>query len=614
MTMKNIFLLPIILITITFPVICHCQNFRSEIIKHTSHNQIKGNNLIRTDSCILQINERMGDHDAAIYIPYSKGDKLSIESAWIEDMNGNIVRKLKKSEIEDRSYVSNAALYEDDFIKSFELKYNVYPYRICYSYKIIYSKYLYAIWIDDMRTRKPIRNKKVILETDIQHPVNFKQKNIDSILIDTIGSVIKYKWDYSYTPNVFSEVNSSVNTSKAPMIKAIPLNFKYGNKGKKETWIDFGNWVHSLNKGRDELPASEKNIIDKMVLKAKDDREKAEILYKYLQDYTRYILVNINIGGFQSYPASYVCANRYGDCKALTNYMQSMLKHAGIESYYTLINAGDEIEDIDMDFPSQVFNHVILTVPFEKDTIFLECTSKNTPFGYMGTFTQGRKGLMIAENSSKFIDIPKLNSEDVLCIRNISLNLTSSELNLGAQHRGASYEYYNYLATSSNQNQTDKYIRNNILSGSYDLLSYEFIETDKGASNIKFTAKCKMHNAYKKYGNNLIINSFPIKVPNYETPDKRISDVQLDYPEHYEDSIILELGDIRINKIPEPILIESEYGQYNLKYELKDNKVFIYKMIYIKNGRYTKEQYPEFYKFMMSVKNNENKNFYLETL
>lgn len=75
-----------IVILYIIPLFAISQDFRSEYIKYKSYNQIKGDKLIRTDSVILKINERMGDHDAEILINYSKGDKVSVGDAWIEDM------------------------------------------------------------------------------------------------------------------------------------------------------------------------------------------------------------------------------------------------------------------------------------------------------------------------------------------------------------------------------------------------------------------------------------------------------------------------------------------------------------------------------------------------
>lgn len=589
------------------------ESFRSEIVESSFYYEIKGNKLIRTDSVVLQINERMGDRDADFGFDYSKGDKVDIVYAQIEDMNGNIIRKLKRSDIKDQSYISHVSFYEDDFIKTFELKHNVYPYRIRYCVKRTSARFLQILSMDFRRQRMPVRKGKITIEVPDENQIKYKQRYLDEPRVMPSNKTTKYVWEYSYIPAQMYETNADYDRAEVPRLLIVPLNYKYGKKGTWKDWETFGNWVYRLNAGRDVLPETEKTKINTLIAGITDNREKAKALFRYLQKEVRYINVKIDIGGLQAYPAEYVCRNRYGDCKALTNYMQSLLKHAGINSYYTLIHSGEKVEDVDMDFPSQVFNHAILTVPFEQDTVFLECTDKNLPFGYVHSRIQGRKALLVKENGSELVDLSSMNPPDVLYSRSIVAEL--NDVKLSAEQRGEHFEESAFLMTGANKNLVDKYIRNTIFpSGSYNLIDYSIRKTDDDGVEVFFQAHVLMDNIFKKYGNNMVIAPFPISLPNYETPEKRSLGIRIDLPLYYKDSISYIIPENRVVKVPENIHIDTDFGHYELCFSIQDNRLIVWKSLLVLAGRYPLDRYEEFYQFITGIKKAEAKNINIEVI
>ncbi len=609
--MKKLFLA----ILLSHSFFCIGQEHRSEIVSSTIHFELRNGNLSRIDTTVIQINERMGDNDTNVAFIYSKGDKVNVGKAWIEDMNGNVVRKLKNNEIEDGSYIPDVAFYSDTYIKHFQLRHNSYPYRVFYTSKRTYNKYT-SLWDSDFSNRRqPISEQKIIVETTIDEPLKYKQANIEAPKIDTLSKTLKYTWKFSHTP-LKGETNASINSLIAPRLTILPNSFKFGEIGSWDNWQSFGNWIFRLNSKKEDLPDSEKNKIDDMLKGIADNKEKAKILYHYLQDNHRYINVSIKTGGLESHPASYVCANRYGDCKALSNYMMCILNHAGIKSFYTLVDSDDKITDIDTDFPSNAFNHVILTVPFGKDTTYLECTNKYLPFGYIHSSIQGRKALMIEDRNSRFTNIPSTTPDNVLCRRSLDIkgNTTgTSSITLTSEQKGPHFELSTALSTSVNKNDVDKYMRNTILSGSYELLDFAFDRKDRDTNNIKINANIKTDNIAKKYGNNIMLNPFSIDIPLYEKPETRKQYIQLDMPEYYIDTIKYKFSDINsIDKIPDNVNIDSPYGKYSLDFALQGNILIVTKKLLIMAGRYDLKTYKEFYEFISNARNYENQKLNIQ--
>lgn len=589
------------------------QDRSSEIIDSDSYYVIKRNKLIEKSSTLIQVNNRLGTQNAQIALFYSKGEKLKIRKAQIEDLNGNIIRELNKREIQDESASLHSTLYSDYFVKHFKLIHNTYPYRVRYEYEHEQSKFVNIADINCAYNKMPLKKATITVETPIDYEIKYSQEYIEEPKIEITDDNTKmYTWQYSYDSNIDTDIQTNYNLMPTPRLTVVPVSFKYGVAGGMDNWIDFGNWIFTLNKGRDILPESEKRKVDQLLDGISENYEKIKILYNYMQDNTRYVNISMNIGGLQTYPAEYVCINRYGDCKALTNYMQSLLKYKGIESYYTLINANRAIRDVKEDFASQVFNHVILTVPLSKDTLYLECTSKNIAFGYIPTSIQNRQALLIDENNSHLIRLPKLTVNDVVDEREIEVN--NRNVKIYSTLRGYSYELYGFIKDDLNKNEADKFISNHILYQPHTLLEYKFDTKDRNQSKILLSADLEIQNMVKKYGKNAIIQPFYWLLPNYEIPENRKHGLQLDYPTHRVDKIIYNLSNINFEKTPKDILIETDFGTYSIKYTQIEGKLVVYKSLIVKSGRYTLDQYPDFYKFITNVKYNEQKNIILELL
>ncbi len=177
-----------------------------------------------------------------------------------------------------------------------------------------------------------------------------------------------------------------------------------------------------------------------------------------MQDKTHYISVQVGIGGYQPFLASDVDKQNYGDCKALVNYTQALLKAVNIDSYYCVVQSGRQYKvSLQPDFPSmQQGDHVILCVPFKNDTTWADCTSQTIPFGYLGAFTDDRTVLAVTPNGGKLMHTPKYSADDNLKRRKADFVINEAGELSGSMittFKGADYEYRDELINEPRSEQ-----------------------------------------------------------------------------------------------------------------------------------------------------------------
>jgi hypothetical protein len=370
----------------------------------------------------LTVLNENGDDNAALVEYYDKLQKINSIEGSLYDASGKEVKKLKSKDIMDLSAVDDINLMDDNRRKVHQFYYKVYPYTVEYEVETKFNNtFFFPTWLPMESDHFAVEQSAYAIVCPASYNVRYRAFNYKGDPVVTTEKDKKImRWEVKNLPGIVRPYASPPLYELTTMIYFAPSDFEIeGYKGNMSSWQEFGKFQYSLVKDRDKLPDDVIQKVQQLTNGITNDREKIRVLYNYLQHQTRYIGIQLGLGGWQPFEASFVAKKGYGDCKALTNYMYSLLKAVNIKSYYTLVKA-EGGQNIIEDFPSQQFNHVILCVPLQKDTMWLECTSQILPAGYMSDFTANRKALLIDEQGGTLVSTPRYTIKENTQVRNIA--------------------------------------------------------------------------------------------------------------------------------------------------------------------------------------------------
>ena len=353
---------------------------------------------------------------AAHHFNHSLGfDKLqkveSVDINIFDSLGLRVASYTKKDFATKSSY--DYDLFNDDKILYLQTAHPAYPCTVETSYELRRTGYLHLPSWSIVTNGASVEESNFTVKVPTKLDIRYKMLNTTvqpTVAITDENKV--YVWEMKNLSALNeADENGYEGGSNFPSIMLAPNSFVYdGYAGDMKSWKDLGNWNYPLYTDEKGFTSSQTLAIRQLVQDCKTEREKITVLYDHLQNTMRYVSVQLGIGGFKPFPVQYVEEKKYGDCKALTNYMRYMLKAVGIKAYPALINAGSKKPAFNASFPASYFNHVILCVPTATDSIWLECTSKNNRAGILGSFTEDRNALLLTENGGKVIFTPKSNS------------------------------------------------------------------------------------------------------------------------------------------------------------------------------------------------------------
>ncbi len=564
---------------------------------------------------IVTILNKEGNKHVDAYAHYDNNIKIKSINALIFDAKGKQTKKIRKNDFVDVSAVDGGTLYSDSRLKFLGYTPINYPYTVEFTCETVTNNTAF------IQAFTPLEGYYVSTENS-SYTLNYssditlrkKEENLNGIELET--NETSNQSFYKVTNLLALRPESHSPGLNAVMPKVLFAANKFALTGKEaqaDSWDEFGKWIYDdLVKNASDLSPETVAIIEDLIKDEPDDIAKAKKIYEYVQNKTRYISVQVGIGGWKPFNASEVDELGYGDCKGLTNYTMSLLKAANIESYYTVLYAGKNQRDIDKDFVSMQGNHVILTLPTEEGDLWLECTSQKAPFGFIGGFTDDRDVLIITPDGGKIKHTKKYSSNDNLQTTKGSCELLSNgaiiaQANLISE--GVQYDNKYWLETETSRDldvyykKRWKYINN---------FTIDKIHIDNDKENVKFheTIDFVASNYSKVIGDRILFsvnmlnrNTYvPDRYRNRQLPVKiyrgykDIDEVEIKLPEGY-----------KIEAMPEAIIIESQFGKYKAVVNEKDSKTLIYKRVLeTKDGEFSKEEYNDFRSFYKNVSKSDN--------
>jgi hypothetical protein len=557
---------------------------------------------------VRTILNKNGEQNGIFNGSYDPMNKISNLKGKMYNEQGKQIKSFGGDDILDYSAISGYSLYEDNRVKFIDPKNQTYPYTVAYSYEIDLKHTLFLpSWSHDDENTS-YENSSFIVKVPKSYSFRFKEYNLQSAVTKTnTPEQDIYTWTLRNLVAQKAEPLTSSSSHNYPTVLLASNKFQFGDtKGSSETWNDLGIWITGLNDKKDILPDETKAKMKEITALCKNDFEKVKTIYEYMQKKTRYVSVQVGIGGWQPFDAATVDKTSYGDCKALSNYTKALLSSVGIKSYYTLVRAGSTSRSILTDFPSSQFNHAIVCVPLENDTLWLECTSQRMPCGYNGDFTDDRDVLIIDAEKSKLVHTRIYPASENCITRSSIVNFSDAEsavANYAAKYSGLCYDDLLPIFYADDADQK-KRITQSIDIPSFSLTKFSLTENRSKTPSMEEHLNLSITNYIRKIGDVALLplnfmnkfHSIPRKVRNRKSE----MSIRRSYLEN--DTVSYQLPpNYIVTELPSKVEIQGKFGTYAANTSQKGNNITYIRHFELKKGTFPAEEYAAFRDFLEAV-------------
>ncbi|MBX9806778.1 MAG: DUF3857 domain-containing protein, partial [Flavobacteriaceae bacterium] len=250
---------------------------------------------IKTKRVVTVLNEK-GQEAIDAYEYYDK--KTTIESilATVFDAFGNEIKKIKRKDFKDQCATDGGTVFSENRYVYLDYTPTQYPFTIIYESEIETSTTAFIPqWfaLNDYQ----LSVEKSVLNVSYPEGLGFKKMEFNFFnfkINKTVDTATQLSYvatnilaqrqeDYSPTYTIFPKV-----------MMGLELFHLEDVDGNAKSWKEYGQWYSDkILTGTTELPEETKAKMKKLVGDEKDPIKKAEMVYKYMQEKSRYVSIQV---------------------------------------------------------------------------------------------------------------------------------------------------------------------------------------------------------------------------------------------------------------------------------------------------------------------------------
>ncbi|MFH6988710.1 DUF3857 domain-containing protein [Flavobacterium collinsii] len=550
------------------------------------------------------------------YEYYDKSTSVKGIEATVYDALGKEIKRIRRKDFKDQSVVGGSTLFSDSRVVFLDYTPISYPFTVEFNSEVQTSSTAFIpSWM-------PLRGfytsiEKTVLNVVYPADLGFKKKEIQFSGF-SIKRNIDTSTQLSYTANtILAQKQEDYSPAYKDLFPKVMMGLEYfhleGVDGTATNWIDFGKWYsEKILSGTTDLPEETKAKIKAIVGGEKDPIKKAKLVYDFVQKKSRYVSIQVGIGGWKPMLATDVDRLGYGDCKALTNYTKALLQAVDVPSYNTVLYGDTYKTNIESDFVSMQGNHMILSIPNGNHYTWLECTSQDDPFGYQGTFTDDRDVLVIKPEGAEIVRTKVYADEGNTQNEKGTYTIDENGHFSGAIVIHSEGSQYASKARTEHLSPTEKEAHYKEYWDNINNLKLGKINLNNNKEAIRFTEDVQLSalNYAAISGNKMIfaVDAFNQSSANVKRIRNRKNPFQIQrgYLDTDEIEVSLPVG-FTIEFLPSNFELKGKFGAYKTEIIKKENNKLLYKRsLFLNKGKYSNKEYDDYRLFMEQVSKNDN--------